>query len=98
MTTRFVLNRSFTARSSAIALGLLLAAGAGADAQRRGEAPRLDTPGVPEPSPVRRGFNLFGNADIAGSGLRMTGTFAVGLTNFGICQDIGIVFQFFNVS
>ena len=52
-------------------------------------------PAEPEVQPgvVRRGFQLFANADIAGAGMKMPGSFGWGVSNLGPCADAFSLFS-----
>lgn len=53
-----------------------------------------DADGLRQHQPPRSGFSLFGNADFAGTGMRVSGGMAWGVTNIGPCMGtFGVPFQ-----
>ena len=97
MTTHSVLSRIRASGGRLFTMALFLAAAAvpAAEAQLQRAAPTVikgssDTPDYQRPS---SGFSLFGNADLAGTGMKMTREFGWGLSNYGPCADGFILFQ-----
>ena len=83
------INARATARRTIASLALVAAVPAALMAQtpieRLGEAPYV---------PPRAGFSLFGNADFAGTGMRVSGGMGWGVTNLGPCMGaFGVPFQ-----
>ena len=77
-----------TARTAFASLALVLALPAAAAAQAAFEAPGQAPYRAPRP-----GFSLFGNADLAGSGMRVSGGMAWGVSNIGPCADGAVIFN-----
>jgi len=98
MTTHSVLSRVGASGGRLFTTALFLAAVAvpAAEAQvQRATRPTViegspDTPDFVRPT---SGFRLFGNADLAGTGMKMTREFGWGLSNYGPCADGFILFE-----
>ncbi len=98
MTTHSVLSRVRASGGRLFTMALFLAAAAvlAADAQsQRATRPTaiIGGPETPDFVPPTSGFRLFGNADLAGTGMKMTREFGWGLSNYGPCADGFILFQ-----
>lgn len=76
-----------TARTALASLAFLLALPAAAAAQTPIEAPGEAPYHAPRP-----GFSLFGNADLAGTGMRVSGGMRWGVSNIGPCADGTVLF------
>jgi hypothetical protein len=86
--------RTSGGRGVTIALMLMAAAGtATAQMQRTAPAAILGSADTPDFTRPTSGFTLFGNADLAGTGMKMTREFGWGLSNYGPCADGFILFQ-----
>ena len=80
--------RAFASLVLAAVMPLTLAA------QNATPTPIQDADGTRQHQPPRAGFSLFGNADFAGTGMRVSGGMAWGVTNIGPCMGaFGVPFQ-----
>ena len=77
-----------TARTAFASLALVLTLPAVAAAQAAFQAPGEAPYRAPRP-----GFSLFGNADLAGTGMRVSGGMAWGVSNIGPCADGAVIFN-----
>jgi hypothetical protein len=99
MTTHSVLSRVRAGGGRLLTAALFLAAAAGwtaeAESQQRSTRPPAIKGEGAAPDFVRpsSGFKLFGNADLAGTGMKMTREFGWGLSNYGPCADGFILFE-----
>lgn len=83
------INARATARRALASLAFIAAVPATAVAQTA-----IEAPGEPPYNAPRNGFALFGNADFAGTGMRVSGGMSWGVTNIGPCMGtFGVPFQ-----
>ena len=98
MTTHSVLSRVRMSGGRLLTMALVIATAAGwtaeGEAQRAKRPPAIiGGPGTPDFVRPTSGFKLLGNADLAGTGMKMTREFGWGLSNYGPCADGFILFQ-----
>jgi hypothetical protein len=99
MTTHSVLSRVRASGGRRFVMALFLAAAippaAWAQTQRAAKPTSIlsETPGTPDYQRPRTGIQLFGNADLAGTGMKMTRQFGWGLSNLGPCADGFVLFE-----
>lgn len=93
MHVRASAGRLLSAAIGPLVLLALMAPAAGGQRAVTRDVIMSESPDQPDHRLQRDGFRLFGNADLAGTGMGMTGEFGWGLSNLGPCSDGFELFQ-----